>query len=139
MRRQPKRVSKRAALLRAPFKFFLEHAGFATPPGKAACALSLAKAERDADKAGIEFVTMPDDSPDASFVEMWSEQEQEDWNKCDHECVGVVAMLPCPDHGTDCKHAKHLASLWGIWDADSAYLRVVRAELASEALGEIEP
>jgi hypothetical protein len=30
---------------RARFGFFLEHAGYATPPGRAACALGLARAE----------------------------------------------------------------------------------------------
>jgi hypothetical protein len=31
--------------LQQRFRFFLEHAGYATPPGRAACALALARAE----------------------------------------------------------------------------------------------
>ena len=128
-----KTVSKRVALLRSPFKFFFEHAGYCLG-SRAAGALKLAKAERTADKRGIEFVTRFDDCPDASFVDTWDEREQERWKRQDHECVGVVAMLPCKEHGTDCKHARHLASLWGIWDADANYMRVIKAELALEAL-----
>jgi hypothetical protein len=30
--------------LQQRFRFFLEHAGYATPPGRAACALALARA-----------------------------------------------------------------------------------------------
>ena len=138
MRRITKRVSKRVALLRAPFKFFLANAGYCTPPGRATCALSLVKAERDAARRGIEFVTMHDNDADASFVDTWNEREQERWRKSDHECVGVMAVLPCKEHGTECKHARQLASLWGIFDPDAHYLRVVRAELASEALSNLK-
>jgi hypothetical protein len=77
---------------------------------------------------------MPDEYPDASFVETWSERAQEEWRKHDHECVSVLAFVPCPRHGSDCKHTRCVASLGGVFDADNNYLRVIRAELAVKAL-----
>jgi hypothetical protein len=127
------KLRKRVSRVRRSYQFFREHAGYVVGQ-RALCALSLAKAEHWADVAGIEFVTMPDWDADASFVDTWSEREQEEWRKHDHECVSVLAFVPCPEHGTDCKHARCVASLGGIFDADNNYLRVIRAELASEAL-----
>jgi hypothetical protein len=126
-------LSKKTQRIRSAFRFFLEHAGYATPPGKAVCALHLAKAEQWALRRGLEFMIEPDIDADASFVETWSEREQEQWRKQDHECVMVSAVIPCKVHGADCKHSRVVASLGGIFDADNAYLRVVRAELAHEA------
>ena len=127
------KLRKRVARIQRSYRFFREHAGYVVGQ-RALNALSLAKAEHWANVSGIEFVTMPDEYADASFVETWSRREQEEWRKHDHECVSVLAFVPCPDHGTDCKHARCVASLGGIFDADNNYLRVIRAELACEAL-----
>jgi hypothetical protein len=128
-----KKLSEKFTRLRPAFRFFLQHAGYATPPGKAVCALSLARAEQWANERGLEYVVEPDQDADASFVETWDEREQANWNEQEHECICISAVLPCHEHGTDCKHSRVMASLGGIFDADSAYLRVVKAELASEA------
>ena len=121
--------------MRRAFRFFLDNAGYATPPGKAVCALSLVKAEQWADSEGLEFVTEPDFDADLSFADTWPERDREAFHKQEHEVICARLVRPCPDHGTDCKHAVTLASLCGIVDADSSYLRVIRAELASEAQG----
>ncbi len=116
------------------FRFFIENAGYSTPPGAAVCALALAKAEQWANDNGVEFRTEGDPDADASFVETWTLKEQEEWNSIDHDCYSVVCYRPCLDHGWDCKHREVLASLSGIFDPTDAYLRVVRAELALEAM-----
>ena len=130
-----RKPSNKFARIRPAFRFFLEHAGYCTPPGKAACALSLAKAEQWADSRGLEFVTEPDLDADLSFADTWPARERDAFKKHDHEVICARLVRPCPDHGTDCKHAETLAALGGIVDADSSYLRVIRAELASEAHG----
>ena len=116
------------------FRFFIENAGYCTPPGAAVCALALAKAEQWANDNGVEFRIDNDPDADPSFVETWTPKEQEQWNKVYHYCYSIICFKPCPDHGWDCKHREVLASLSGIFDPTDAYLRVVRAELALEAV-----
>jgi hypothetical protein len=130
-----KKLSKQLARIRPAFRFFLEHAGYCTPPGKAACALSLAKAEQWADSRGLEFVTEPDFEGDLSFAETWPARDRDAFKKQEHEVICARLVRPCADHGIDCNHAETLAALCGIVDADNSYLRVIRAELASEAQG----
>ncbi len=48
------------ARLRAAWRFHLAHAGYATPPGRAASALSLARAELAADALGWQCYSEPD-------------------------------------------------------------------------------
>jgi len=118
----------------ATWKFFLNKAGYATPPGRAMCALLLARAEQWSDQNGIEFRIEDDPDADDSFVETWPLKYQEAWKKECHSCYFVVCYKPCPEHGWDCKHKEVLSSLGGIFDPSDDYLRVVRAELASEAM-----
>jgi hypothetical protein len=112
----------------------LDNAGYATPPGRAVCALELARAEQWAEQEGIEFRLEDDPDADDSFVEAWPLQYQRAWRKQSHSCYSVICFRPCSDHGWDCKHKEVLASLGGIFDPTDDYLRVVRAELASEAM-----
>jgi hypothetical protein len=116
------------------WRFFLENAGYATPPGRAVCALELARAEQWAEQEGIEFRLEDDPDADASFVETWPQRYQNAWKKQSHSCYSVTCYRPCPDHGWDCKHKEVLASLGGIFDPTDDYLRVVRAELALESM-----
>ena len=116
------------------WRFFLENAGYATPPGRAVCALELARAERWAEQEGIEFRLEDDPDADASFVETWPVRDQEAWRKQTHACYCMICYKPCPEHGWDCKHKEVLASLGGIFDPTDDYLRIVRAELALEAM-----
>lgn len=116
------------------WKFFLENAGYATPPGRAVCALEFAKAEQWANDNGIEFWLEDDPDADASFVETWCAADRTRWNAAEHHAYTMSCYRPCPDHGWDCKHREVLASLCGIFDPTDDYLRVVRAELALEAM-----
>jgi len=95
--------------------FFKEYAGYSTPPGRMASAMELAKAEEWAKRHDVEFYEEPDPDPDLS----WMTPEE---RRRSHEVIGVIAKHP---NGQQ-------ASVWGVVDADSNYLRVVRAELASE-------
>ncbi len=104
--------------LRDAFRFFLENAGYATPPGRAACALDLARAEQDAELMGFSFEWVSDDDPDLSW--MTPEELAQD-----HESLGCIVRNAS---GTS------VGSLWGIIDPDADYRRVIEAELASEAL-----
>jgi hypothetical protein len=126
------RINNRTKNLQPAFRFFFEHAGYVVGR-RAECALSLAKAEEWANRKGIEFVIEPDQDADWSFVDTWSEREQEEFRSREHEVISVLAFKPCRQHGVECKHAICVASLSGIFDADNSYLRVIRAELAAEA------
>ncbi len=103
--------------LRRAYRFFHEHAGYCVGR-RAQGALVLAHAERDAASAGFTFSEEADAHADLSWMEA-------DEAAKDHECIGMV----CRD-----ADGNVLASLWGIVDADANYRRVVRAELALEAL-----
>lgn len=110
------------------WRFFMAHAGYATPPGRAMCALSLARAERWlSDHSELTVIWYDDDDPDLSWMD-------DDERRKDHtvECCAIVRA--CADHGLDCKHARFIASLGNIVDADANYQRLVSAELASEIM-----
>ena len=117
--------------LRPAFRFFLEHAGYCTPPGRAVCALSLARAEAQLQASDLQVVELPDDERAYCDCDdphcQYHEGSKRDW---DTLCVAIVR--PCVEHGVECRHTEWLASLSGILDPDRDYLRVVRAELASE-------
>ncbi len=118
---------------REAFRFFVEQAGYATPPGRAVCALELARAEallREAVELG------------AASVE-WVE----DLEPLDSDDTVTIAML---DDGSLVGPAGCIVqvgdaerSLWGIVliapsaSGDDPYMRVVEAELASELLDEL--
>lgn len=103
-------------LLRA-YRFFFEHAGYVVGE-RAQCALSLARAERYARDNDWNADWVADDCPDLSWM---SDEEQ----RQPHEVLGCI--LRDADGNS-------LGSLWGITDPDNAYMRVVAAELASEAM-----
>lgn len=114
-----KKVCRRA------FRFFLENAGYCTPLGRAACALSLARAEQHAEAAGWFFSWDCDLDGDLGDHEYWC---REDCGK-DHQIEFCLLR--------DAEGAV-LASLCGIIDADSDYRRVIEAGLASEALADLK-
>ncbi len=106
--------------LRKAFQFFLKYAPYSTPPGRAACALELARAERRAWNEGITFE--------------W------DWD-WDFDPANLPAedLDPARQHEIFCCRAvspsgETLAALCGVVDPTSEYRRVVEAELALEAL-----
>ena len=101
--------------LRAGYRFFLQHAGYATPPGRAACALALAKAEIAGEEAGFE-VDWQDDPEPYELGDAETEQPR--------DVLGCIVTAPSGE----------TVSLWGIGDPDRTYMRVVRAELTSELL-----
>jgi hypothetical protein len=113
------------ARLPESFRFMREQAGWSDPPGRLACALDLARAELRAQDLG--------------FVAEW--HEDEDWRttatdeqirRIDNgETVYMVCSLVDAAGG-------HLAACGGIElaDMDDPYVRVMEAELASEALHE---
>ncbi len=108
---------------REAWKFFLQHAGYATPPGPAQCALDLARAEAWAKAEGLVFVW--DNDPDADDSWMDDTQRQQE-----HTAEGCTVYRRCEDCGEI--SSTPLNGLYGIFDADSDYRRVVEAELASD-------
>lgn len=119
--------------LREAFRYQLTYGGYATPPGRAACALERARAElvgRDSDTLRVIWEHDPD--PDLSFDETGTTQrrvESGEW--C---VVGCVVESRC----SECGEWRHAASLWGIIiDGDpftDPHGRIVEAELMSEAV-----
>lgn len=114
------------------FRFFLEHAGYATPPGRAACALELARAEEGLacalsyDEASVEWVDDFETYDPGDVVTTEQATARFDTG----EWTGPFGCIV--------KIGDAAASLWSIV-LDSRvtgdpYARVVVAELASEAL-----
>lgn len=130
---------------RERFRFFLEHAGYATPPGRAACALELARAEKGLECAlayGEASVRWVDDDVAYDPGDVCTEDEAA--RKFDSgEWVGPLGCIVAIG---DEQHPRAVASLWGIvlnsrgvpsdWQAGDPYARVIVAELAGEALAE---
>jgi len=103
------------------YQFFLEHAGYATPPGREACAFELAYAEQYAKQCGWAYQWEDDPEPDLS----WAIAEENGYE------IETVEMVTLYDQG-----GKWLDSLCGITDATREYRRVVEAELAANAMGD---
>lgn len=124
------------------YQLFLKHAGYSYDPtketpiqGRRRCARALARAEAWAEREGLQYVWQ--DDPDTTEDDFDFPEDKA--HVREYGAVGCVLYRPCPEHGTDCKHAKHLASLWGITESldnrkRDAYRRVVQAELALEAM-----
>ena len=111
--------------------FFYQHAGYSHNPktetaeqGRLRCAVELAEAEAIGQRLGYEFDWEWDSDPDLSWMSD-DEREQE------HEVL--CCRIPDPDNTR-----YSLASLCGITDPDSNYRRVIEAELASEAIAELD-
>jgi hypothetical protein len=112
------------------YRFFIEHAGYATPPGRVACALALAKAEQAAERRGLTF---------------WYDDETDEWDADDvvrprYVLWCAVSRAPAADAARDLDHKYVLAGV-GMVGVDSLadpYLRVVAAELFSEALDALD-
>jgi hypothetical protein len=116
------------------YAFFYEHAGYSHDPktetaeaGRARGATALAAAEAAAAERGWAYEWEND--PETSAADYGDEDGEYDY-PADQEFSGCVLRDA---------NGKVLGSLWGIDDADpNGYGRVVEAELALEALGEIE-
>lgn len=104
------------------FKFFRPRNG--QIGRRATVGVALARAEIAAKEKGIAFQWQ--DDPDGM---------PED-GKCSCGCgAEIQACEGCLAYSG---RYEHLSSLWGIWDADPDYRRIVMAELALEALDELE-
>lgn len=125
------------------YHFFLEHAGWSYAPGvetkqqgRARGAKLLAAAEKWAHSQELVAVWVFDEDCGPDQFDM----EEDKAFVLEHGAVGCMLYRPCPEHGTDCKHAIVLESLWGITESlnnreRDNYRRVVEAELALEAKG----
>lgn len=123
--------------LRRAYAFHREHSGYVVGEN-ARCAIALARAELALAASDAVVVWEPDDDTDWSFIDTWPEKDARAYRKGDHYAESCAIVRPCPEHGVDCPHAEYLASLGGIIDADTNYRRTIAAELASEALANLE-
>lgn len=125
LRNKVSRLAEQQKDLRARHVFFMEHAGYATPPGRAKCALDMAKAEVRAIELDCQWRWSFDEDGFDSLGDhaYWCEKEAKG-EKHEHQ------VLQCVMYDKD---GKHLASLCGIIDPDKAYKRVIQAELAVDA------
>lgn len=113
---------QRPTLKREAFHFFLEHAGYAIPPGRVECAATLARAERWAKDHGIEFHWDSDECLDLRDV---LPEDHKCSKHCEHEILFVAV---------DTVTGGYLYSVGGILDPTSIDRRVFEAELAAELL-----
>ena len=104
--------------LLSAYRFFSEHAGWSTPPGKACCALAYARAERDARTLGYTFAWTADPEPS---------EYQDHKGRWHTDYDAEMCEIIDPD-------GRCTGSLRGIIGATPAYRRVIEAELASEAI-----
>jgi hypothetical protein len=111
--------------------FFYRNAGYSydskteTPEqGRLRCAKELADAETIGQRLGYVLEWDFDECPDLSWM---SDEEREH----DHEVL--CCRIPDPENT---RHS--LASLYGITDPDSRYRRVIEAELAAEAIADLD-
>lgn len=111
--------------------FFYQNAGYSYDPktetaeqGRLRCAKELADTETVGQRLGYVFEWEFDEYPDLSWM---SDEEREQ----DHEVL--CCRIPDPENT---RHS--LASLCGITDPDSRYRRVIEAELAAEAIADLD-
>ena len=119
----------KAALNRATL-FFAKHAGYATPPGRMACARRLAEAERWAE--GILTFTW---DWDVCSDYTWCDVGEHIGLRCQHAPTHEHEILAVSSRYADGSQGP---SLGGIADPDEDYRRVVEAELALEAMAKVE-
>src|SRR4051812_10745523 len=101
---------------RNAFRFFLRHASFRTPPGRAACALALARAERDGKSVGLRFAWVDDPEGRADLGP---------GGRCPCGCARHVERVEsCLVFGPD-DDTRPLGSIGDVWDASADYRRVV--------------
>lgn len=134
------------------FRFFKEHAGYSTPPGRAACALTLARAEIRGRETGLtvqwEDDPLPWDGdceapPVLASAMIWhpdatpTDDPRAKYNMCDGD-PGRPGWVPCGKNTF--RRRDVLASLGniGLMSWSDPYMRVVEAELLAEALGELD-
>ena len=126
------------AKLREAFQFFMDHAGYATPPGREACALSLARAESWAkareDAGALQYLIEDEDmDPADSFTEPddIAFARAHPWL-----CLALQAKrAPCDRCGLG-GGWETVASIGGVSvkSMNDPYIRVLKAELAHEAM-----
>jgi hypothetical protein len=108
--------------LYARYRYFKAHAGYATPPGLAACALALAKAEMAATDAGVQYVYQVDAEPS------WALGADGEYHAS--PAFVVTAVLEDGD-----EQFTTLASIGSVEaDAEPSFYRVIEAELAASAM-----
>jgi len=123
--------------LQNAYTFFKQHAGGIVGES-AQVALMLAKAEQWAEDHGLVSLTEQDTEQAYCYCDSDTCKYHEG---SDHTWETVVAFLvkPCEQYSEDacdlsCRHTDVLASLGGIMEPTSDYLRTIHAELALEAM-----
>lgn len=104
--------------------WFAEHAGYAMPPGRMVCARELFDAEELANANGWDVTLETEWGPDLGDHAYWCERERK---HAEHEHKVYAVVLRGENSET-------LACIGNVIDPDRDYLRVLRAELASELL-----
>jgi hypothetical protein len=122
--------------LREAIRFFAEHAGYYTPPGRMACAKKLALAEERARDLRLRFA--------------WEDEQRDEWDgEYPLASTDLLEWCACYDRApsddrwrniSGAPKARCLASLCMIATTGyrDPYRRVVEAELASEALATLD-
>lgn len=133
---------KEDATMASDVRWFFKHAGYSYDPktetptqGRWRCAREAVKAEKEFHARGWTFALEPDechdwsDTPDGADAGCcdWCNEPLNARGECRNEHYVYGAVLRDESGAV-------LASIWGVVDPDTAYERVLRAELASEAL-----
>lgn len=122
--------------LRDRFRFHLEHGGYCTPPGRAACALGAARAEsllEEAQSLGVAHVSIVYDSEPYDPGDVCTDEDAAR-RFASGEWSGPFGLIVAVGESADDPDAE--SSLWGIvvgpYAESDPYMRVVASDLASE-------
>lgn len=113
------------------YRFFKQNAGYVVGRcAEGALALARAEALAEAQPDRIRFRWEPDQVPDRGPEDWgWPENEVRRFWRTEHDVWGCVLEIDGEPSG----------SLWGIWDPDADYRRVIEAGLLLEAIYEDNP
>jgi hypothetical protein len=119
---------------RKAWRFFVDHAGYATPPGRAVCAAELVRSEawanfeRDNGRLTVEWVD--DNDADLSWAD---ESTLADIDAGTYAVLGCVVTYHAPLAWSGAT-TERFESLWGIvvTGPNDPYCRVVAAELCAQ-------
>lgn len=113
--------------LQHAYRFFFENDGYATPPGRALCAIKSARVDLLRDKlesqGRISYAWEPDDLADRGPADWgWPDKDVKHFWQTEHyveTCTLYVDSEPSE-------------SLCGIWDADNNYRRIIEKDLLAQ-------
>lgn len=122
------------ARIREAFRFHLQHGGYCTPPGRAQCALDLARAEQTARDLNLRVEWQEEDENPLDVFGDDPDTRAQVRRIREGESDLLFARVPDPTDGSPYAALASLGMIELSRDDRDPYRRVVEAELLSEAV-----